>query len=113
MTQRQQEDVIRNFRSGQLNLLISTSVGEEGIDIPDCTFAIKYDVMSNEISAVQSRGRVRAKEGQLDIVAGSDSGVLERESINRYRELLMGDAMDEVRKMDEKEREQRVGYHEL
>lgn len=108
MTQKCQEEVIRNFKSGHLNLLISTSVGEEGIDIPDCTFAIRYGIKSNEISAVQARGRVRAKEGRVYIVAGSDSGVIERESINSHREKLMLEATNEVKNMKEEVLKERV-----
>ena len=113
MTQRQQEDVIRNFKSGTINLLISTSVGEEGIDIPGCTFAIRYGVMSNEISAVQARGRVRAKEGQLHVVAGLDSGVFERESLNRRREELMLKATHKVINMSEETLREEVGQSNI
>ena len=59
MTQNEQERVISRFHSGEKNLLLATSVAEEGLDIRDCNFVIRYDMMGNEISSVQSRGRVR------------------------------------------------------
>jgi len=59
MTQNEQEAVIKRFKTGEKNLLLATSVAEEGLDISDCNFVIRYDMMSNEISSVQSRGRVR------------------------------------------------------
>jgi len=59
MTKNEQEKVIKRFKTGEKNLLLATSVAEEGLDINDCNFVIRYDMMGNEISAVQSRGRVR------------------------------------------------------
>ena len=59
MTQKEQEGVIKRFKTGEKNLLLATSVAEEGLDISDCNYVIRYDMMGNEISSVQSRGRVR------------------------------------------------------
>ena len=59
MTQIEQERVIKMFKTGEKNLLLATSVAEEGLDISDCNYVIRYDMMGNEISLVQSRGRVR------------------------------------------------------
>ena len=59
MTQIEQERVIKMFKTGERNLLLATSVAEEGLDISDCNYVIRYDMMGNEISLVQSRGRVR------------------------------------------------------
>ena len=59
MTQKEQEEVIKRFKTGEKNLLLATSVAEEGLDISDCNYVIRYDMMGNEISSVQSRGRVR------------------------------------------------------
>ena len=103
MTQRLQEEVIANFRSGTINLLVSTTVGEEGIDIPDCKYVIKYDVVGNEIASVQSRGRVRDKEGKYEVVAGKESGVIEKENLNVIREVMMQEAIKEVKAMAQQE----------
>lgn len=59
MTQNEQEKVIKRFKTGEKNLLLATSVAEEGLDISDCNYVIRYNMMGNEISSVQSRGRVR------------------------------------------------------
>ena len=59
MTQHEQDRVIKRFHTGEKNLLLATSVAEEGLDIKDCNYVIRYDMMGNEISTVQSRGRVR------------------------------------------------------
>jgi len=103
MTQCQQEEVIANFRGGNINLLVSTTVGEEGIDIPDCKYVIRYDVCGNEIASVQSRGRVRDKEGKYEVVAGKETGVIEKENLNVIREEMMQNAIKEVKAMAEQE----------
>ena len=58
MTQAEQDAVIQRFLSGETRLLISTSVGEEGLDIPDCNLVIKYNTSGNEITTLQTRGTV-------------------------------------------------------
>ncbi|XP_029820309.1 probable ATP-dependent RNA helicase DHX58 [Manacus vitellinus] len=53
MTQNEQQDVIKQFREGALNLLFSTSVAEEGLDIPECNIVVRYGLMTNEIAMMQ------------------------------------------------------------
>lgn len=42
--------MIKLFRNGALNLLFSTSVAEEGLDIPECNIVVRYGLMTNEIA---------------------------------------------------------------
>ena len=59
MTKYEQERVVKRFKTGEKNLLLATSVADEGVDISDCNYVIRYDMIGNEISSVQARGRVR------------------------------------------------------
>lgn len=52
-SQRDQQEVIQKFRTGTLNLLVATSVAEEGLDIPQCNVVVRYGLLTNEISMVQ------------------------------------------------------------
>lgn len=112
MTQREQEAIIEQFKTGDKNILLATSVAEEGLDISDCNYVIRYDVMGNEISSVQSRGRVRADEGKYTVLVGSDSGALKCESKNQFRECLMVEAVANVQKMEARDFEQNVSRHQ-
>ncbi|XP_062205319.1 LOW QUALITY PROTEIN: endoribonuclease Dicer homolog 3b-like [Phragmites australis] len=47
------------FRSGKVNLLFTTDVTEEGIDVPNCSCVIRFDLPRTVCSYVQSRGRAR------------------------------------------------------
>src|SRR5574337_842665 len=53
MTQDDQIDVLRRFRSGEFNVLCGTSVSEEGIDVPSVDYAIFYEAVPSEIRAIQ------------------------------------------------------------
>lgn len=54
-----QAEVLLDFRVGEKNLIISTSVAEEGIDIQACGSVIRWDIPQNMTSWAQSRGRAR------------------------------------------------------
>ncbi|KAF2682135.1 hypothetical protein K458DRAFT_342502 [Lentithecium fluviatile CBS 122367] len=50
---------VQKFRRGELNCLFSTSVAEEGLDIPQCNLVVRFDLYRSMIGYVQSRGRAR------------------------------------------------------
>ncbi|KAG8512866.1 putative ATP-dependent RNA helicase DHX58, partial [Galemys pyrenaicus] len=100
MTQKDQQEVIREFRGGALNLLVSTSVAEEGLDIPSCSVVVRYGLLTNEIAMVQARGRARADQSIYSFVATEGSRELRREQTNEVLETLMGKAVAVVQDMD-------------
>lgn len=57
---RKQEEVLKRFRIHECNLLIGTSVLEEGIDLPKCNLVVRWDPPSCYRSYVQCKGRARA-----------------------------------------------------
>ncbi|XP_046424425.1 endoribonuclease Dcr-1 isoform X2 [Neodiprion fabricii] len=59
---RKQEEVLKSFRIHECNLLIATSILEEGIDIPKCNFVMRYDFPKSYQSYVQCKGRARATD---------------------------------------------------
>uniref|UniRef100_A0A2K6E302 DExH-box helicase 58 n=1 Tax=Macaca nemestrina TaxID=9545 RepID=A0A2K6E302_MACNE len=108
MTQRDQQEVIRKFRDGTLNLLVATSVAEEGLDIPQCNVVVRYGLLTNEISMVQARGRARADQSVYSFVATEGSRELKRELINEALEMLMEQAVAAVQKMDQAEYQAKI-----
>ncbi len=69
LTQKEQKKRISEFREGKYNILVTTSVGEEGIDIPEMELAIFYEPVPSEIRSIQRRGRVgRTKLGKIMIL---------------------------------------------
>ncbi len=69
LTQREQANILDDFRNGKVNLLISTAVGEEGLDIPGVDLAIFYEAVPSEIRNIQRRGRTgRQRPGRVVIL---------------------------------------------
>ncbi|XP_062991041.1 ATP-dependent RNA helicase DHX58 [Elgaria multicarinata webbii] len=103
MTQQEQREVIHRFRQGILNLLFSTSVAEEGLDIPECNAVVRYGLMTNEIAMMQARGRARAQDSIYSILAKASSKEVAREKLNETLEALMERAIQWVQQMPERE----------
>ena len=57
MTSEESRTVMSKFRSGELNILVTTSILSEGIDIPECNATIRYMVMKDVIAEVQVPGK--------------------------------------------------------
>ncbi|KAM6042433.1 ATP-dependent RNA helicase DHX58 [Theristicus caerulescens] len=103
MTQNEQQDVIKLFREGALNLLFSTSVAEEGLDIPECNIVVRYGLMTNEIAMMQARGRARAENSVYSVLAKANSKEVSRERLNEDLVELMERAIRAVQAMPEQE----------
>ncbi|KAK1314457.1 hypothetical protein QJS10_CPA06g01908 [Acorus calamus] len=59
LTPRMQRETLDSFRRGEVNLLFTTDVAEEGIHVPNCSCVIRFDLPKTVRSYVQSRGRAR------------------------------------------------------
>jgi ATP-dependent DNA helicase MPH1 len=61
MKQKQQIETIERFKSGGFNVLVATSIGEEGLDIGQVDLIICYDASSSPIRMLQRMGRTGRK----------------------------------------------------
>ncbi|GAA5925102.1 hypothetical protein JCM10213_000533 [Rhodosporidiobolus nylandii] len=57
----EQASVLTAFGNGETNLIIATSVVEEGLDVQPCNFVVRFDLYTTHVGFVQSRGRARAR----------------------------------------------------
>ncbi|EIN07990.1 hypothetical protein PUNSTDRAFT_144457 [Punctularia strigosozonata HHB-11173 SS5] len=76
-----QQDVVRAFRRGEINLLVATSVAEEGLDFPACDLVIRFDPLQHMVGYLQSRGRARHHTSTFVIMVPRGS----EQHIMRYR----------------------------
>lgn len=66
---REQIEVLDKFRKGDYNVLVATSVAEEGLDIPSADLVIFYEPVASEIRTIQRRGRTgRHREGEVMVL---------------------------------------------
>lgn len=69
LSQKKQAEILQKFRAGEYNVLIATSVGEEGIDIPATDMVLFYEPVSSEIRSIQRKGRTgRARRGRVVVL---------------------------------------------
>jgi ERCC4-related helicase len=109
MAKASQDREIKNFREGECNVIVATSVLVEGIDIPKCNFAINYGMPGNEITFMQARGRVRAnepKDWQYYIIVPRDQVMIKERDLRK--EKLMKETITKVKRMSKEDFEKKV-----
>ncbi|XP_074439705.1 Fanconi anemia group M protein isoform X1 [Larus michahellis] len=68
-TQKEQLEVVKRFREGGYNTLVSTCVGEEGLDIGEVDLIICFDAQKSPVRLVQRMGRTgRRRQGRIVVI---------------------------------------------
>ncbi len=74
LSQKQQAAMLDEFRDGMFNILIATSVGEEGLDIPAVDLVIFYEPVPSAIRHIQRRGRTaRQEKGRVIVLIAKNT----------------------------------------
>ncbi len=69
MSQKEQQATIQAFRDREHNVLVATSVAEEGLDIPQTDLVVFYEPIPSEIRSIQRRGRTgRNQAGRVVVL---------------------------------------------
>ncbi|CAM0874689.1 unnamed protein product [Alopecurus aequalis] len=69
-TQKMQQAILQKFRSGEYNILVATSIGEEGLDIVEVDLVICFDANVSPLRMIQRMGRTgRKNEGRVVVLA--------------------------------------------
>jgi Fanconi anemia group M protein len=90
VTKKMQEETIADFREGKFDVLVASSIGEEGLDIPAVDTVIFYEPVPSEIRSIQRRGRAaRLKEGQVIVLMtkGTRDEFYHHASTNREKKM--------------------------
>ncbi len=78
VTQEAQKKAMEEFRQHNFDILVASSIGEEGLDVPSVDVVIFYEAIPNEIRNIQRKGRtgrVRAGEVYILVAKGSKDEV--------------------------------------
>lgn len=73
MLKQTNEDTLRDFKVGDLNLIVATAVAEEGLDVQACNNVVRWDPPMNMVSWAQSRGRARRQRSSFVLMFSSAS----------------------------------------
>lgn len=69
LKQKEQIEIVKKFKEGIYNVMVATSVAEEGLDIPSTDLVIFYEPIPSEIRTIQRRGRTgREKPGRVVVL---------------------------------------------
>jgi Fanconi anemia group M protein len=74
VTQEKQKEIIERFRKRGFSVLVASSIGEEGLDIPSVDLVLFYEPIPNEIRNIQRKGRTaRFREGDVYVLVAADT----------------------------------------
>ncbi len=101
MTQREQQDTLDAFRRNEFDVLVSTSVAEEGLDVPEVDLVIFFEPVPTAIRAIQRRGRTgRHAPGKVVVLMAEDTRDEAYFWISRRREEEMADELEALKEME-------------
>ncbi|XP_050384255.1 endoribonuclease Dicer homolog 2 [Argentina anserina] len=89
-TRKKHNEIVEEFRNGVVNIIVATSILEEGLDVQSCNLVVRFDPSSTVCSFIQSRGRARMQNSDYVLmVKRGDSNTYSR--LQNY--LASGDIM--------------------
>ena len=97
MNQKEQAQVVADFRNGLHNVLVASSVAEEGLDIPSVDLVLFFEPVPSEIRSIQRRGRAgRVKAGLTRVLIAKGTKDEALFWISRRKEQLMHEHMADL-----------------
>lgn len=86
MTQAAQKSLLAKFKAGTYNILVATSIGEEGLDIGEVDMIVCFDSTSSPIKNIQRMGRTgRKREGNVILLFSSNERTKFERAMDNYK----------------------------
>ncbi|KEH42074.1 endoribonuclease dicer-like protein [Medicago truncatula] len=82
-SRKNQNQIVEDFRMGLVNVIVATSILEEGLDVQSCNLVIRFDPSPTVCSFVQSRGRARMQNSDYILMVKSGDSVT-RSRLEKY-----------------------------
>ncbi len=99
LSQKKQKEVLDLFRDGEYNVLIATSVAEEGLDIPQVDDVIFYEPIPSAVRTIQRRGRTgRHDKGNITILVTKNTRDEAYSNVARYKEKSMNNILYDLKR---------------
>lgn len=98
LNQKEQKRIIEQFSSNEVNVLCATSIGEEGLDIPEVNVVIFYEPVPSAIRKIQRSGRTaRLSAGKLIMLVTKDTRDETYYYVANAKEKKMHKTMDQIK----------------
>jgi len=99
LSQKEQVEILERFKGGEVNVIVATSIGEEGLDIPQVDVVVFYEPVPSEIRTIQRRGRTgRNAAGRVVMLVTKDTRDEAYFYSARRKERKMHEELDRLRK---------------
>jgi hypothetical protein len=99
LSQKKQKEILEQFTNSEFNVLVSSSVGEEGLDIPQVDLVIFYEPVPSAIRKIQRSGRTgRLEKGRIIMLITKDTMDEVYYHVARSKEKRMYRAIDVMKK---------------
>ena len=94
LSQKKQIAALTRFREGEFKVLIATSVGEEGLDVPSTDLVIFYEAVPSEIRSIQRKGRTgRHGAGRVVVLVTKGTSDEVFRHVSQVKERMMQKSM--------------------
>ena len=94
LSQKKQIQALARFREGEFKVLIATSVGEEGLDVPSTDLVIFYEAVPSEIRSIQRKGRTgRSRAGRVVVLVTKGTSDEVFRHVSQTKEKMMHKSM--------------------
>jgi ERCC4-related helicase len=98
LSQKEQKEIIERFKLGEINVLCATSIGEEGLDIPEVNAVIFYEPIPSAVRKIQRAGRTaRLFPGKLIILMTKDTRDITHHYVSGARERKMHRTINNIK----------------
>ncbi|MBW2971343.1 DEAD/DEAH box helicase [Candidatus Woesearchaeota archaeon] len=99
MTQKQQKEVLDDFRNGGFNVLVATQIAEEGLDIPQVDYVVFYEPIPSAIRFIQRKGRTgRQEKGEVIVLTAKKTRDEAYKWAARSKQKRMYRALEQMKK---------------
>ena len=99
LSQKNQKAMIDRFRDNGFSCLVATSVGEEGLDIPEVNLVIFYEPVPSAIRTVQRRGRTgRHRAGRVVVLLTRETRDESNRWVAHHKEKRMYRVLDGIKR---------------
>ena len=96
--QKEQVEVLSRLRSGAINTVVATCVGEEGLDVANTDLVIFYEPVPSEIRSIQRRGRTgRSRPGRVVVLVTKGTSDEPSLATSLRKEMTMRRTLQKVR----------------